>query len=168
MPGGLLLPCCHRCTGLYVGAGVAALWHVTLKVRPTVRFLQIHGLFLLMMVPFGFHWLPQGELLRAWTGVLFGFGLVAFLWLTPSARTSESEDSKLRLSTARFYWLGLALTLLAVPALGISGGRSSAHTLSGLAALGALVLAALALANAGLAVASFARWFRRRKARLCA
>ena len=23
-PGGLLLPCCQRCLGLYVGAGIAA------------------------------------------------------------------------------------------------------------------------------------------------
>ena len=211
MPGGLLLPCCQRCLGLYVGAGVAALLHAVLKPQPTARFLQIHGLFLLLMVPFGFHWLPHGELLRAWTGVLFGFGIVTFLWLTPSARSSEAKNStprfackyhKLRSrrrkeaeaqltrngtppyvgayslsaiqsacevfgsSAARLYWLGLALTLLAVPALGVWGGRGSAYVLSGLAALGALVLAALVLTNIGLVIASLARGSWRRKARI--
>jgi hypothetical protein len=33
------------------------------------------------MVPFGFHWVPQGPMLRTVTGLLFGFGLVAYLRL---------------------------------------------------------------------------------------
>jgi uncharacterized membrane protein len=212
IPGGLPLPCCQRCTGLYVGAAVAVLLHLALKPLPTARFLQIHGLFLLLMVPFGFHWLPQGELLRAGTGVLFGFGVVTFLSLKLSARTTtarlRSSDTTFCLTPALsprrggivsgagecsptrafskrgdscslslgervrvrasfisnfidavdadsataslatvLYWLGLALTLLAVPALGLGGGHAAAHTLLGLAAFGALALAALALAN---------------------
>lgn len=166
MPGGLPLPCCQRCIGLYVGAGVAALLHIALKPQPTARFLQVHGLFLLLMVPFGFHWLPQGEVLRGWTGVLFGFGLVMFLSQTLSARSNDTENSTSRIGTVGLYWLGLVLTLLAVPVLGVWGGRGSSSVLSSLAALGALVLASLALANVGLAIASLARGSWRRKAQV--
>jgi len=74
MPGGLLLPCCQRCLGLYVGAAVAVGLHGWLRPQLSGRFLEVHGLFLLLMVPFGFHWLPQGALVRTGTGVLFGFG----------------------------------------------------------------------------------------------
>jgi uncharacterized membrane protein len=80
-PGGILLPCCQRCTGLYVGAGIAALLHLGLRPRLSGRLLQIHGGFLLVMVPLGFHWVAQGPVLRSLSGVLFGFGVVTFLWL---------------------------------------------------------------------------------------
>lgn len=80
-PGGILLPCCQRCTGLYVGASVAMLLHLWLRPKLTGRFLEIHGGFLLAMVPFGFHWVAQGPVLRALSGVLFGFAVVTFLWL---------------------------------------------------------------------------------------
>jgi len=81
MPGGLLLPCCQRCTGLYVGAGLAALLHLWLRPKLDARFLRIHGAFLLFMAPFGFHWVAHGPVMRTITGVLFGFAVVTFLWL---------------------------------------------------------------------------------------
>src|ERR1035438_5086965 len=71
-PGGIMLPCCQRCAGLYVGAGMAALLHLWLRPRLSGRFLEVHGAFLLAMAPFGFHWLPDGPMLRTATGVLFG------------------------------------------------------------------------------------------------
>jgi uncharacterized membrane protein len=80
-PGGVPLPFCQRCTGLYVGAGAAWLLHRWLKPRPTARFLEVHGAFLLLMAPCGFHWVPQGPVLRTLSGALFGFAVVAFLWL---------------------------------------------------------------------------------------
>ena len=85
-PGGVPLPCCQRCTGLYVGAFAGAALHLWFKPRLTSRFLWIHGVFLLQMIPFGFHWLPQGPFVRTITGTLFGFGLVSFFWLLPTAR----------------------------------------------------------------------------------
>ena len=85
-PGGVPLPCCQRCTGLYVGALAGAALHLWFKPRLTSRFLWIHGVFLLQMIPFGFHWLPQGPFVRTITGTLFGFGLVSFFWLLPTAR----------------------------------------------------------------------------------
>ncbi len=90
-PGGILLPCCQRCAGLYVGAGLAALLHLGLRPRLSGWFLQIHGAFLLTMVPFGFHWVAQGPVLRSLTGVLFGFGIVTFLWLPLSQMIDRSE-----------------------------------------------------------------------------
>lgn len=80
-PGGLLLPCCQRCTGLYVGAGLAALLHLWLRPNLTRGFLRVHGAFLLFMAPFGFHWVAHGAAMRTITGVLFGFAVVTFLWL---------------------------------------------------------------------------------------
>ena len=85
-PGGILLPCCQRCTGLYVGAGVAALLHLWVRPKLSGRFLEIHGAFLVVMAPFGFHWVAQGPALRTLTGVLFGFAVVTFLWLPLSQK----------------------------------------------------------------------------------
>jgi uncharacterized membrane protein len=85
-PGGALLPCCQRCTGFYAGAVMALVLHLALRIRPSARFLQVHGLFLLQMVPLGFHWVAQGALVRTWSGLLYGFGVVSFLWLLPGAR----------------------------------------------------------------------------------
>jgi uncharacterized membrane protein len=85
-PAGVILPCCQRCTGLYAGAAAAVLLQLLLQPRPTARFLQLHGLFLLQMAPFGLHWLPQGPLVRTLTGLLFGYGVVAFLFCLPRAR----------------------------------------------------------------------------------
>ena len=163
-PGGEWLPCCQRCTGLYVGAMVAAALHLVLRPAPANRWLWLNGGFLLLMVPFGFHWLPQGEVLRALTGVLFGFGLVAFLSL-PFAHTGSPlpalhpANSNARGGAKIAAWLvGFLATLSLVPWLGTNGNVFAAYSLALLAAGGALVLAGLVLVNAGLAW----RWLRRR------
>ena len=85
-PGGMLLPCCQRCTGLYVGAGASGVLLLWLRPKLSGRFLEVHGAFLLAMAPFGFHWLAQGPMLRTVTGVLFGFAVVTFLWLPLQGR----------------------------------------------------------------------------------
>jgi uncharacterized membrane protein len=164
-PGGELLPCCQRCTGLYVGACVAAGLHLLRHPAPTNRWLWLNGGFLLFMVPFGFHWLPQGPELRAITGVLFGFGLVAFL-LLPLRRSGTGVlpvqlrgDKPDACPTTRMaLWLTLLAMLVVVPWLGAQGDARAANTLTLLAALGALALFALVLANAALA----GRWLIRR------
>ncbi len=163
-PSGELLPFCQRCTGLYVGAFVAAALHLTLRPVPTNRWLWLNGGFLLFMIPFGFHWLPQGAVLRSITGVLFGFGLVAFLVLTLRGnRTGVPPDRVCRVShdacaTARLvFWFMLLSTLYLVPWLGVNGNALAANTLWLLAAGGALVLFGLALANVALAVCGMSR-----------
>jgi uncharacterized membrane protein len=158
-PGGLLLPVCQRCTGLYVGAGIATVLHLWLRPRLSGRFLVVHGAFLLFMAPFGFHWVPQGPCLRAVTGVVFGFGILTFLWLPVSA----SVLSATRFAATRpadpaqaslFYAIMMALTLVAVPLLGACGGTPMAYLLSLLAGWGAVALAAIGLANVGLGLAA--------------
>jgi uncharacterized membrane protein len=151
-PGGVPLPCCQRCTGLYVGALAGAALHLWFKPWLTGRFLWIHGAFLLQMIPFGFHWLPQGPLLRTTTGVLFGCGLVSFFWLLPTARRPLGEKS----TTAK-YFTALALSLVLVLALANANSAVGAYTLATLAVAGLLTLAALALTNLWLLVGQASR-----------
>ena len=152
-PGGVSLPCCQRCAGLYVGACVAALLHLTARPAATYGWRWLHGGFLLLMLPFGFHWLPQGPILRTVTGVLFGFGLTALLRITLPAPSERGNTARAN----RIYAAGLGATLVLVPWLGAYGSASTASALSLLAVGGALALAAQVLANAVLAI----RWLTR-------
>src|SRR5690348_15437011 len=151
-PGGIWLPFCQRCTGLYCGAGVAALLHLWLKPKPTPRFLAVHTGFLVLMVPFGFHWLPQGAILRSVTGVLFGFAVASFLWLPLKHSGTEpplSPDTDRRDRTRRMwvYSLALSSTLLLVPWFGTYGGKISFAMLTVPGFWGAAALSMLILAN---------------------
>jgi uncharacterized membrane protein len=161
-PGGLLLPCCQRCTGLYAGAFVAAWLQGWLRPKLTGRFLEIHGLFLLVMVPFGFHWLPQDSIVRTISGALFGFGVLTFLWLPlergldPHAHEgSPGIVAPIRTSAFRSwgYGLGLVATLALLPSLAAFGGETAAYALAALALGGGVVLLALVVANAALGLA---------------
>ncbi len=152
-PGGFALPCCQRCLGLYVGAAVAAALHLWLRPRPTARFLKAHGLFLLLMVPSGLHWIPQAPALRAVSGGLFGFGVAAFLWLPVSARLAPRAPA----GSPIVYPAVLAATLALTPLLGRLGGAGAAYALAALAAAGAGVLLALTLADLVLAFALLSR-----------
>ena len=176
VPGGIRLPCCERCMGLYAGACAAAVLHVSLRPKLTGRLLEVHGAFLLLMAPFGFHWLPQDPLLRTLTGMLFGFGVVTYAWLplSDSAVARIGNPRYRRIATCRArpgaehlagsnpvmqpaanpgYALGLGAALAAVPALAALGGRPGAYLLCGLVCAGALALGALLMANAALGVA---------------
>lgn len=178
-PGGIPLPCCQRCLGLYAGAAIAAWLHFWLRPELSGRFLKVHGVFLLLMVPFGYHWLPQVPTLRSFTGVLFGFGVVAFLrlnlpWLRmPRAESHEpllkqipgfecasgyaehSLRSRASRSSApndrhRRYAAVLVATLVLLPLLASRGGQTAAYVLSGLAFFGALALCLLVAATIAL------------------
>jgi len=150
-PGGALLPFCQRCSGFYSGAAVALALQALLWMRPGARFLQVHGLFLLLMIPFGFHWLPQGALARTLLGLLYGFGVVSFLWLWPGVRLGATRPA----SRGRLvlYAAGVAACLVAVPALSVWGGRAARQTLVALALVGLAGIGALALANLGIGFA---------------
>ena len=151
-PGGVLLPMCERCTGVYVGAASALALHLVLRIRPSVRFLQMHGGFLLLMIPFGYHWVPQDALVRTLCGVVFGAGLVSFLWVIPGPRVGAV------LAIGRPQWqrymTGLVCTLSLVPASAAWGGRPSWSALAGLATMGLAGLGTLVLANLALALMS--------------
>lgn len=145
-PGGLPLPCCQRCTGFYAGAGVAAWLHWWLRPRLSGRFLEIHAVFLMLMAPFGFHWLAHGALVRAITGVLFGFGVVSFLW-TPLSGQAGRRDADLPSGRTGAYGLGLAAAVVGLPLGGFYGGQVAAYALSGLAGWGLLAITVLVAAN---------------------
>ncbi len=146
------MPCCQRCAGLYTGALAAVLLHWICKPRLTGRFLEIHGLFLLVMIPFGYHWLPQGPALRAGTGVLFGFGLVTFLhlpllsalWFKPWGETPVAG----RACRELIYFGGVMAMVLLVPLAGVWGGQTLFWLLSLTSVGGFLILLVLVLACA--------------------
>jgi uncharacterized membrane protein len=184
-PGGLLLPCCQRCLGLYAGAGIAALLHLRFRPQLTGRFLEAHGGFLLLMAPFGFHWVPQGPVLRTISGLLFGFGTFAFLWLPLSGRFADPGAFGTGLGRIgligligrrRFakgetfgmrprlmaYNIGLAVAAVLVPLLAAFGGRGIAYALSGLAFFGLAALAAVICGNFALALHGAVQLLRRR------
>jgi uncharacterized membrane protein len=156
-PGGIWLPCCQRCTGLYVGAGVAALLHVWLRPRLTNRFLEIHGAFLMAMAPFGFHWVAQGPALRTASGALFGFAVVTFLWLPLSSHFTFHVSRP----GVWAYFLILGGTLILLPLAASMGGTFAAYALSALVAWGAAALFALVAADVILGLRGVLCWLRR-------
>jgi uncharacterized membrane protein len=162
-PGGWLLPCCQRCTGLYAGALAAALLLAWLRPRLSGRFLEVHGAFLLFMAPCGLHWIPQGPVSRTLSGLLFGFGLVAFLWLVPAERWARpaTRAAAAPPGQAAAYAGGLALVMVAVPALAGAGDRAAAYALSFWSLGGLLVLGLLAAANLWLGLTRLLRLIRR-------
>jgi uncharacterized membrane protein len=137
LPGGVALPCCQRCLGLYAGAAVAAALNCWLRPRLTGGFLKWHACLLLLMAPFGFHWVPQDGILRTMSGVWFGAAVVAFL-------RAGAEGALLG---AWRYWLGLLAGLFGIPLAAACGGAITATVLSAMAALGLAVLGCLVAAN---------------------
>lgn len=157
-PGGELLPCCQRCTGVYVGAFVAALLHLVWRPQPTSFWHWLNGPFLLFMVPSGLYWIPQNPELRAASGIFFGFGIVSFLWLP--LQNKIQPDAELKNSWPRLIigFVALLATLVFTPLLGESENAFSAIVLALLTAGGALALALLLTANLFLAARGLWRW----------
>ncbi len=143
-PGGQPLPCCQRCTGLYVAALIAMGLHLWFRPAINKRFLQIHALCLLQLGLFVFPWLPQSPVLRTISGSLFGFGIVSFLWPAITAWCPPSGVP--RFSTGA-YTFGLFACLALTPATAEWGGNTGAFILTFLVSTGALALAALASVN---------------------
>jgi uncharacterized membrane protein len=158
-PGGELLPCCQRCTGVYVGAFVAALLHLARSPQPTRFWRWLNGGFLLFMVPSGFYWISQNPELRAASGILFGFGLVAFLWLPLQKSIPPGAELKNSRPRLLIFFTALIATLIFTPLLGESGYSIAATALALLTAGGALALALLLAANLVLATRGLWRWF---------
>ncbi len=166
-PGGEPLPCCQRCTGVYVGALVAALLHLVNRPQSTSCWRWLNSAFLIFMVPAGFHWLPQGPELRAASGILFGFGLVAFLWLPLPGKfsiydlrfTATKHERNVNRKSQIVNASALLATLILTPLLGGSEHSAAATALALLTAGGALALALLLAANLFLAARGLWRWF---------
>ena len=157
-PGGEALPFCQRCTGLYAGGAYAqALW-LLFRPRPTAKILWAHGILMLLMLPFGYHFLPQNGEVRTLTGQLFAVGLTYFLALNPALRWRPWENST---GHERIYLVavlaGLPLPLLAVHL----GGTGTGTWLAWIGVAGLAGFAALTLAN--LALLPVALWDRLRR-----
>jgi uncharacterized membrane protein len=138
---GFTMPCCQRCTGLYAGALLACLILAWARHRQFWPAVWIPGVFILLMVPFGYHWVPQGPCLRTVSGQLFGCGVVSLLWLLPGARWLPPQP----LPPGRFRRgsLLLAASLLLVPLAASVGGFWLLRLLTLASVAGVLVLAAL-------------------------
>ena len=169
-PGGELLPLCQRCTGVYVGALVAALLHLAWRPAPTPRWLWLNGAFLLFIIPSGFYWIPQNPELRCASGILFGFGLVSYFWLAlPEklfcrSRGAEAQSEKDNQSEPPYVGSYKIVTgtliaaLVLTPLVAEYGNAVAAGILTFAGVAGALTLAGLLAANAVI----FLRWLTRR------
>ena len=165
-PGGEVLPCCQRCTGLYVGAFTAALLHLARAPQPTRFWRWLNGSFLLLMIPAGYHWFPQSAAVRAASGILFGFGLVAYLWLPLLEKftiydlrfTSAGHERRVNRKSQIANALVLLTALVGTPLLGESETPLAAAVLTLLTAGGALALAMLLAANVWFAARGLWQW----------
>ena len=83
---GVASAACQRCTGLYVGVLLVAALFAIFRPRPTSLSLWLHGLAMLVIIPFGYHLIPHSAILRAATGQLFGYGMTYYLLLVPADR----------------------------------------------------------------------------------
>jgi uncharacterized membrane protein len=139
------LPLCQRCIGLYVGAFCGLVLVLIFRARPRAGIYWIHGVFLLLMVPFGFHLIEHGPLLRTFTGALFGFGLVYYLVLNPFTawRWWKACEPRAFASYLLLLCVVLALLLAAVT----SGSNFVAFVVTGLGLLGLASLCLLTVVN---------------------
>lgn len=145
-PCGEILPYCHRCSGLYLGALAATLTSWVLRVQPGTRRLWFDGLCLLSMVPLGLHWVPHGPELRMISGWAFALGVVDFLWILPSARWGWGHPvGGIRRSWWQLAWasVGLVGAMLAVS----RGGATTARAFAWLGFCGLLCFAVLVALN---------------------
>jgi len=143
--GGEPLPFCQRCTGLYAGAVLALLVYLGFRPKATNGMLWAHGMFLLLMVPFGYHFVPQTGVLRMLTGQIFAIGLVYYLMLLPGDRWEIWREPSFA-GAAAYFTTGGLLLLLSQAAVRW-GGLGMNITLSWLGFVGLLVYGTLVLRN---------------------
>lgn len=155
-PGGEWLPCCQRCTGIYVGAAVALMLRWFWPLRSGKAVLIVNTLLLLQMVPSVLHWLPDAPWVRTASGVLFGFGEVGFLWVLVEDRLKWRRA--LGPTMVWVYGFAAVLTSALVPFLAARGGAMVAAALSGTAFAGLVGVLLLVLANL---VLMAGRWMKR-------
>ncbi|MDT8070980.1 MAG: DUF2085 domain-containing protein [Terriglobia bacterium] len=143
--GGQTLPFCQRCTGLYVGAFCALILILIFRLRPRPFLYWVHGICMLIMFPFGFHFVAHGGLMRTFTGALFGFGLVYYLALNPMTLWDKWKTNSASRVSAYFLLIAtlIALLLFAVR----TGGRITAIVLAGLGTVGFIDLSLLTVMN---------------------
>jgi uncharacterized membrane protein len=147
-PGGEALPFCQRCTGLYVGCLLALVLCAVFRPRPTWPVVSMHGLLLVLMVPFGYHLVPQNAVIRMLSGQLFAFGLVYYLALNAAGRFNLWKENSGENVWGCVLWALAGITALQVAVQ--AGGLLTGAVLSWLGLAGLLGYAALVIANLAL------------------
>lgn len=160
MPGGQPLPFCQRCTGLYVGAVLAFPAFLLFRPKPTSRMLWVHGMFLLAMVPFGYHFVVQTGEIRMLTGQLFAIGLVYYLMLLPGGYWPYLREPLFN-ALPGYCALSLLAVLLLL-AMATQGGARTNALLSWIGFVGLLLYAILVILNVALVTMSGRDLLRRR------
>jgi hypothetical protein len=152
---------CQRCAGLYIGGAYAALMVVIFRPKPVGWLLWVHGVAMLLMIPFGYHLLAQEGVVRTVTGQLFGFGLVYYLLLNPVDKWSSWSDAEgwRMMAYLLFALLGVPLLLLAI----LTGSTFVATILAWTGFTGLLVLAALVSANMFVFLSYGSQWWHERR-----
>jgi len=145
-PGGTPLICCQRCLGLYVGGLAAWALHLCWKPRLSRDFLAVHGALILLLAPFGWHWLPENPWLRTLTGFLCGAGIATFLWLVPATKVWRHPQLT-PAKGSRKYAFGLGAASVGLLLAVQYGGTAAAWALNWLAAAGLVAFGALAILN---------------------
>lgn len=145
---------CQRCTGLYIGALIAAVLFVIFRPRPTSFSLWLHGLAMLVIIPFGYHLVPHGTLVRAITGQLFGYGMAYYLLLVPADRfdlwrfLAPYPSGEAGRWSGLFYLLVLLIAIPGVLLLATSGLPGCIALLSYLSFVGLMTVTYLVSWNA--------------------
>ncbi len=113
---GHLLPLCQRCTGLYLGLGLAfVIQLISGSYRQGLAhkgILYTHVACLLIMPAFGFHLLDPGPDWRLWTGLIYG-NAIAYLLLPATVmlcRPDKAPDRYTSVSTIVF-WIQFAFII---------------------------------------------------------
>lgn len=144
-PGGVQMPVCERCLGLYLGAVWSLVLVLAVRAHPTRALLWLHGLAMLAMIPFGYHLVPHGPAMRTVTGFVFGLGMVYYLTLAPGETLRLERLAK---SRAAIPYVVVALAPLPLVLVSVQYGPLLAGSvLAVLAVAGLAVTALLALAN---------------------
>lgn len=140
------MPVCERCLGLYLGALWSLVLVLVLRPLPTRAMLWLHGLAMLSMVPFGYHLVPHGPVVRTVTGFVFGLGMMYYLLLVPAEMLGRERLAR---SRSLIPFVALALLPLSLIVLTAQYGSALAGSLLSLLALAGLAATALlALGNA--------------------
>ena len=149
--GGLPLPCCQRCTGLYAGALLAIVLRAWLRPRLSRGFVLAHSLFLLQLTLATVPSLAHGPVLRTISGFCYGFGVVAFLGAPVNLRLGPMPSG-----AGRMWWYaaGMGASLALLLSAVAWDQRLSAGVLSWIVLVGAISLVGLILVNVALLLRS--------------
>lgn len=179
LPGGVPLPVCQRCTGLYVGAALAVGLMGWFRPRLDGWFLLVHGAFLLGIAPSRLGWIEDGPEMRTITGFLYGAAVAVLLARWPVevlgcvarfrrprpalqgggevARPTERRLPRCDRAGAWGYWVGLSVGVAVLPLLCLSGGSMALWVLAVGIGAGGLSLVLLLTLNVVALVGQVAR-----------